>query len=72
MAETIFFNFWQTDSREDQESLVAEMRSEATAFLGKPGFLGLTVWTGQPPRYRRGPLEEPAHFDAVGKRKSLL
>ena len=47
MTETIFFNLWQTDSREDQEALVAEMRSEATAFLGKPGFLGLTVWTGQ-------------------------
>jgi heme-degrading monooxygenase HmoA len=67
MTETIFFNLWQTDSREDQESLVAEMRSEATAFLGKPGFLGLSVWTGQD-NHRvivEGRWRSQAHFDAA-------
>jgi pimeloyl-ACP methyl ester carboxylesterase/heme-degrading monooxygenase HmoA len=67
MTETIFFNLWQTDSREAQESLAAEMRSEATAFLGKRGFLGLSVWTGQD-NHRvivEGRWRSRAHFDAA-------
>src|SRR5262249_50331588 len=67
MTEAIFFNLWQTDSREDQESLVREMRSEATDFLGKPGFLGLSVWMGQD-NHRiivEGRWRSQAHFDAA-------
>lgn len=46
MTETIFFNVWQTDSRERQAAFLAELRSEATVLAAKPGFLGLTVWGG--------------------------
>ena len=67
MTETIFFNLWQTHSRENQDLLVAEMRSEAAAFRGKPGFLGLTVWTGLD-NHRvivEGRWRSQAHFDAA-------
>lgn len=67
MSDTIFFNLWQTDSRESQEALIAEMRSEAPAFLEKPGFLGLTVWAGHDNNrvIVEGRWRSRAHFDAA-------
>jgi len=68
MAETIFFNVWQTDSRERQAALLAEMRSEARVLAAKPGFLGLTVWVGLDANHRvlvEGRWASRAHFDAA-------
>jgi heme-degrading monooxygenase HmoA len=67
MTEAIFFNLWQTDSRENQEALVAEMRSKAAAFRCKPGFLGLSVWTGQDDHrvIVEGRWRSQAHFEAA-------
>jgi pimeloyl-ACP methyl ester carboxylesterase/heme-degrading monooxygenase HmoA len=68
MTETIFFNVWQTDSRERQAALLAEMRSEARALAAKPGFLGLTVWVGLDANHRvlvEGRWASRAHFDAA-------
>jgi len=68
MTETIFFNVWQTDSRERQAALLAEMRSEARILAAKPGFLGLTVWVGLDANHRvlvEGRWASRAHFDAA-------
>ena len=68
MSETIFFNVWQTESRDHQEALLAEMRAEATALAVKPGFLSLTVWAGQDSNHRvlvEGSWASRAHFDAA-------
>ena len=68
MTETVFFNIWQTDSRENQEALLAAMRSEATALAAKAGFLGLTVWVGRDSNFRvivEGRWTSRAHFDAA-------
>lgn len=68
MTETIFFNLWRTESRENQEALLAEMRSEAPVLAAKPGFLGLTIWAGQDKDHRvlvEGRWASRAHFDAA-------
>jgi pimeloyl-ACP methyl ester carboxylesterase/heme-degrading monooxygenase HmoA len=68
MAETIFFNVWQPDSREKQAALLTEMRSEARVLATKPGFLGLTVWAGLDANHRvlvEGRWASRAHFDAA-------
>jgi pimeloyl-ACP methyl ester carboxylesterase/heme-degrading monooxygenase HmoA len=66
MNETIFFNVWRTDSRESQAGLLAAMRVEAPALAAKPGFLGLTVWSGEDGRVLvKGRWASRAHFEAA-------
>ena len=68
MAEIIFFNIWQADSRESQEALVKGMRSEAATLAAKPGFLSLTVWSGQEDNHRvlvEGRWASRSQFDAA-------
>ena len=68
MAEITFFNMWQAASREDQESLIAEMRIEAPGLAIKDGFVSLAVWKSEKDDYRvlaEGRWVSQAHFDAA-------
>lgn len=67
MPETIFFNIWHTDSREAQQSLISQMRSEVSRLAAKPGFLSLTAWAGQNDNrvLIEGRWSSRAHFQAA-------
>ena len=68
MAQMVFFNLWRTSSHEDQERLIALMRSDAPTLVTKPGFLSLTVWTSEGNDHRvlvEGRWASRAHFDAA-------
>jgi len=43
MTETIFYNVWRTETRENQARLIATMREEAPKLAAKPGFRSIRV-----------------------------
>ena len=68
MAETTFFNIWQTDSKDRQTQLLDAMRLEAPNLQAKPGFLELTAWSGEADDHRivvQGRWESKEAFDAA-------
>jgi quinol monooxygenase YgiN len=68
MAGAVFFNIWQTKSKEKRQALLAAMRQEAPDLQAKPGFLSLTVWAGEGDDLRvivRGEWASQAAFEAA-------
>jgi pimeloyl-ACP methyl ester carboxylesterase/heme-degrading monooxygenase HmoA len=68
MAEITFFNMWQAASRDDQDALIAEMRSEAPELTAKNGFVSLALWKSEKDDHRvlvEGRWVSQAHFDAA-------
>jgi pimeloyl-ACP methyl ester carboxylesterase/heme-degrading monooxygenase HmoA len=68
MIEATFFNIWHTDSKDRQTQLLEAMRAEASVLQAKPGFLGLSAWSGEAQDHRvvvQGRWDSKEAFDAA-------
>jgi len=66
MSDMMFYNVWRTETRDNQQRLLAAMREEASKLAAKPGFRSLVVHEGEDGRVLvEGCWESREAFDAA-------